>query len=155
MEYQNADIVDLAATSSYSSSEIGSLARELDEFDLMAKDLDVISKPTSERDEYEIYISQNPIQISGSALDWWLHDEQRESWPRLSQMTIDILSIPAMSAEPERVFSGARRTISWDRMQLGQEIIEKVECLKSWMRQNIAVGALNIELDEALGDQID
>ena len=69
MKYQNADIIDLAATSSYSSSEIGSLAHELDECDLMAKDLNVISKPTSERDKYEIYISQNPIQISDSALD--------------------------------------------------------------------------------------
>ena len=40
-------------------------------------------------------------------------------------------------------------------MQLGQEIIEKVECLKSWIHHNIAVGTLNIELDEALDDQID
>ena len=40
-------------------------------------------------------------------------------------------------------------------MQLEQEIIEKIECLKSWMCHNIAVGALNIELDEALDDQID
>ena len=155
MKYQNVNIVDLAATSSYFSSEIESLARELNEFDLMAKNLNVISKPTSERDEYEIYISQNSIQIGGSALDWWLHDEQWESWPQLSQMAIDILSIPAMSTEPERVFSEAQRTISWDRMQLEQEIIEKIECLKSWMHQNIAVGALNIELDEVLGDQID
>src|SRR5436189_5503912 len=107
MKYQNADIVDLAATSSYFSSEIESLARELNEFDLMTKDLDVISKSTSEQDEYEIYISQNFIQISDSALDWWLHDEQQESWPQLSQMAIDILSISVMSAEPERVFSGA------------------------------------------------
>ena len=29
---------------------------------------------------------------------------------------IDILSIPAMSAEPERVFSGCRRTITWQRI---------------------------------------
>ena len=40
-------------------------------------------------------------------------------------------------------------------MQLEQEIIEKIECLKSWMRHNIAVEALNIELDEVLDDQID
>ena len=107
MKYQNVNIVDLAAASSYFFSEIESLACELDEFDLMAKNLDVISKSTSEQDEYEIYISQNFIQISDSALDWWLHDEQRESWPQLSQMAIDILSISVMSAEPERVFSGA------------------------------------------------
>ena len=155
MKYQNVNIIDLAATSSYFFSEIESLAHELNEFDLMTKNLNVISKSTSEQDEYEIYISQNSIQINDSTLDWWLHDEQQESWPQLSQITIDILSISVMSAEPEQMFSGAQRTISWDRMQLEQEIIEKIECLKSWMHQNIAVGALNIELDEALDDQID
>ena len=68
-------------------------------------------------------------------------DDQRKRWPRLSQMAIDILSIPAMSAEPERVFSGARRTVSWERMQLGSESIEETECLKSWMRSNLVVPA--------------
>ena len=57
---------------------------------------------------------------------------------QLSYMAIDILSIPAMSDEPERVFSGARRTISWDRAQLSAETIERVECLKSWYRSNIS-----------------
>ena len=55
-------------------------------------------------------------------------------------MAIDILSIPSMSAEVERVFSGARRTISWERMRLGSERIENNECLKSfiriWMKQD-------------------
>ena len=69
MKYQNVNIVDLAATSSYFFSEIESLAHELNEFDLMTKNLNVISKSTSEQDEYEIYILQNSIQISDSALD--------------------------------------------------------------------------------------
>jgi len=68
------NIADLAAVASYISRKIESLSQELDEFDLMAKDLDVISR-SSEENEYEMYISQNSIQISGSALDWWLHDE--------------------------------------------------------------------------------
>ena len=45
-------------------------------------------------------------------------------------MAIDILSIPAMSDEPERVFSGACYTISWERGQLNPETIEIIECLK-------------------------
>jgi len=49
-------------------------------------------------------------------------------------MAIDILSIPSMSAEVERVFSGARRTISWEQMRLGSERIENNECLKSFIR---------------------
>ena len=65
-------------------------------------------------------------------------------------MAIDILSIPAMSADPERVFSGARRTISWDRMQLGASVIEKGECLKSWIRSGITRGLPAEMLDEYL-----
>ena len=52
-------------------------------------------------------------------------------------MAFDILSIPAMSADAEWVFSGARRTISWDRMLLGAATIEKGECLKSWIQSGI------------------
>jgi hypothetical protein len=45
-------------------------------------------------------------------------------------MAIDILSIPLMSDEPERVFSGGRRMVSWDRAQLEAETIEMREYLK-------------------------
>jgi hypothetical protein len=45
-------------------------------------------------------------------------------------MALDILSIPAMSDELERVFSGACRTISWERSQLDVQTLECIECLK-------------------------
>jgi len=70
-------------------------------------------------------------------------------------MAIDILSIPAMSAESERVFSGARRTISWERSSLGATVVEQTECLKSWIREVVKSGgfttadiALNVEAIE-------
>ena len=69
MKYQNADIINLIATSSYFSSEIENLAHKLNEFDLITKNLNVIDKSTSKQDKYEIYISQNFIQISDSAFD--------------------------------------------------------------------------------------
>jgi hypothetical protein len=52
-------------------------------------------------------------------------------------MAINILSIPPMSDEPERVFSGARHTISWDRGKMKVETIEIRECLKHWKRSGI------------------
>ncbi len=110
-----------------------------DEYDLLAQELDVVGT-MPDADEYETYISQTPIPIDCSPLTWWLRDEQQERYPCLSKMAVDILSIPAMSADPERVFSGARRTISWDRMQLGASTIEKGECLKSWIRSGITSG---------------
>jgi hypothetical protein len=54
-------------------------------------------------------------------------------------MAIDILSIPAMSDEPERVFSRTRRTVSWERAQIGAENLEKVEYLKHWKRSEISL----------------
>jgi len=64
-------------------------------------------------------------------------------------MAIDILSIPAMSAESERVFSGARRTITWERHRLGAEVVEQSECLKSWIRLAIKDGdVINNQLAE-------
>jgi hypothetical protein len=44
-----------------------------------------------------------------------------------------MLLIPAMSAEPERVFSGLKITISDRRCRLGIELIKALECLKSWI----------------------
>jgi hypothetical protein len=48
-----------------------------------------------------------------------------------------------MSDEPERVFLGARRTISWKRGQMEPETLEMTECLKHWKRS----GILNVFLE--------
>lgn len=92
--------------------------------------LKAVARPTSE-DEYEDYNSQEPYDLNKQrALKWWLQDAQRQRWPRLSLIAIDILSIPPISNEPERVFSGARRTVSWNKGQLEPETIKIRECLK-------------------------
>ena len=113
----------------------------LDDYDEIARGLEVVD--LKKVDEYEAYSREKAIPIQTSALDQWLAEERRTAWPRLSQMAIDILSIPAMSDEPERVFSGARRTIPWDRMRLGISNIEKSQCLKSW----IASGLISEEVE--------
>lgn len=91
-------------------------------------------------DELDRYLSE-PLLVSnhGSAIDWWMAPEQRIRLPLLSKMAIDIYSIPAMSAEPERVFSGAKHTITDQRNSLKIETIELLECLKSWFRIGIFI----------------
>jgi len=109
----------------------------LDEFD---KYMQQQATLTLDRDEFDHFINGVPIKLpSGvSSLDWWLQEVNRAAYPSLSRLAIDLLSIPPMSAEPERIFSGARRTISWDRFRLGHHNIERLECMKSWIRTGIA-----------------
>jgi hypothetical protein len=115
--------------------------KDLDAFDRISRKLQNCTRPSSQ-DEYEDYISCDPYDITPTtALSWWLQEQQRKRWPKLSQMAIDILSMPAMSDEPERVFSGARRTISWERAQLDANQVEKGECLKHWLKSDILKGA--------------
>jgi hypothetical protein len=52
----------------------------------------------------------------------------------LSKIALDILSIPAMSADPERLFSSAKLLIRDLRNKLGIDIIEAFECLESWYK---------------------
>jgi len=97
---------------------------------------------TNEVSEYVEYINQPPTKAPApdpnkpddvrrfKPLAWWCEESQQAKWPHLSSLAISILSFPATSAEPERVFSGARRTISWERSQLTPAVIEILECLK-------------------------
>ncbi|KJZ67921.1 hypothetical protein HIM_12690 [Hirsutella minnesotensis 3608] len=110
--------------------------QRLDAFDVLRQRLQVTGE-SSFQDEYESYANADPEPLKGSPLDWWMKEENRERYPCLSKMAMNILSAPPMSAEPERVFSGARRTISWERMRLESANIEKKECLKSWIGSGI------------------
>ncbi|KAK7582910.1 hypothetical protein V3481_012206 [Fusarium oxysporum f. sp. vasinfectum] len=83
-------------------------------------------------DEYKRYYNSEQVYGFTSALAWWLEETQQKTYPSLSKMAVDILSIPAMSAEPERLFSGAKITIKDRRNRLGSDVIEALECLKSW-----------------------
>lgn len=111
-------------------------SQRLDASDLLRQRLQVTGE-SSCQDEYESYANAAPEPLKESPLDWWTKVENRERYPCLSKMAIDILSAPPMSAEPERVFSGARRTISWERMRLESATIERKECLKSWIGSGI------------------
>ena len=99
----------------------------------------------NEDNEYARWNAQRGVEYNAPALFWWCMEEHRQQYPRLSQMALDILSVPAMSDEPERVFSGARRQISWERMRLGPETVEQSTCLKSWIRAGIVNQSADVD----------
>lgn len=90
--------------------------------------------PVKDTDEYSRYLTEPVLPHVTNALQWWI--QQRSQYPALATMAIDILSIPAMSDEPERVFSGARRTVTDLRGSLKASSIEMLESIKSWKRSD-------------------
>jgi len=60
-----------------------------------------------------------------------------DTYPHLSKMALDILSIPAMSAECERVFSSSKLMVTDRRNRLMEDVIEAGECLRAWIRGNV------------------
>ena len=54
-------------------------------------------------------------------------------------MALNILSIPVMSADPERLFSGTKIIVSDRRNRLGIYTIKALECLKSWLKLELLV----------------
>jgi hypothetical protein len=105
-------------------------------FQLTAVEMSTVE---ANQDDIKAFMDGKPIPFEGTPLQWWSRLEQRSQYPRLSQMAIDIFSIPAESAEPERAFSGARRTASWDRLSMSCQNLEKVECIGSWLREGLIV----------------
>lgn len=105
------------------------------ELDLLMKDMEVVPNNMSDDDNFGTFIASSPIRIDCSPLQWWSRTEQKSRYPRLHSMAISILSIPAESSEPERAFSGSRRTCSWDRLSLSCLNIQRIECIGSWIRE--------------------
>jgi hypothetical protein len=110
------------------------------ELDRLRRALAVKPSSITTNDSFDTFINAAPIHISSSdPLEWWCHSMQREAFPRLSRMAIDLLSIPPESTEDERVLSGARRTASWDRLRISCANIEKIECIGNWLRKGFIV----------------
>lgn len=66
----------------------------------------------SENDSTAVINAAPPkLAVGTTALDWWLRQAQRATYPALSKMVINVLAARPMSVESESVFCGSRRTI--------------------------------------------
>ena len=91
-------------------------------------------------DELTAYLRDPITRVRDEPLNlfkWW--DDHKAQYPTLSQMAFDILSIPGMSADCERVFSGAGALVTNRKKRMQEDIIEAIECLRSWWRQQLIV----------------
>lgn len=99
----------------------------------------LISPPVaaSNMDEYEEYCNRkDPEDVNCSnPFAYWL--SKRAVWPRLSQMALDIISIPCMSDEPERIFSLAGVLTASRRARAGSDLIGASLCLADWDKRGV------------------
>ncbi|KAJ6436813.1 putative AC transposase [Purpureocillium lavendulum] len=91
-------------------------------------------------DEYERYLhnfAPADDKYQFNPLSWWRENEMQ--YPNLARMATDLLSIPTMSAETERSFSGAGKMVSPLRTRLDQHSIGMAQSLRSWSREGIVL----------------
>lgn len=116
---------------------------EYEEYLRKAKE-EVLAKlnPQLTTDEYVQYCKEE-VEWADDAIAWWQQPLQQHKYPNLSRMALNILSIPAMSADVERLFSSAGLTLSDRRNRMGEELLEALECLKSWLKlKEFDIGSL-------------
>lgn len=78
----------------------------------------------------QMMIFVNPFQ-------WWR--DHQNTYPNLAQIAFDLFAIPAMSSECERSYCKASYTISARKSNLGNDIVEAGEVLRSWVSANVVV----------------
>jgi len=113
------------------------IERELSCLAAFKKDCDGESRVSlAAVDEYTYWTEHVPVDEDYKCpIAYWV--AYQEKWPRLTRMALDIFSIPAMSDEPERIFSLAGCMVTERRNRLKGDAIQAAQCLKNWYRANI------------------
>ena len=91
-------------------------------------------------DEYTKYCTKprDPFLSTLPPLQWWL--QHKTEYLELTQYAIDVHSIPATSAECERIFSSAGQLLTPRQNCLLDDVVEANECLMAWKRSGLFWG---------------
>jgi hypothetical protein len=107
-----------------------------------------------ETDEYSRWCVEGRVPDVYHPLEFWSKARIKHSYPRLSRMARDLFTIPAMSDEPERVFSSCGNMVIPQRGNLSAEVIEEAQCVKNWMRRGIITNlGATFELVKAIPEE--
>ncbi|KDQ19359.1 hypothetical protein BOTBODRAFT_93384, partial [Botryobasidium botryosum FD-172 SS1] len=74
-------------------------------------------------DQLESYLSQDSFYVD-NPLAYWNDKRSSGTWPELTQMVLDYLTIPATSVDVERAFSYGWQTVSLYRHSLSSQSIQ-------------------------------
>ena len=107
-----------------------------DLLDQIAPQLVTPTRTSSRKDQYAQYLEEpcNKTPI----MEYWRSKESE--WPQLATMAFDLLAVPAMSSECERVFSSCAKQTTPESSRLTGKLLWHQECVKNWQRR----GAIRI-----------
>ena len=91
-------------------------------------------------DQLAQYYAEPPhdksLPVSKSPIPYWI--DKKAVWPQLAAMALDVFSVPAMSDEPERIFSQTGHILSPRRRRLTSKSMQRLMCMKSRLEQGVA-----------------
>ena len=123
------------------------------DFDAFIDEISGASAQSTPDGEFSRYINDTRTSRLDWGKDglfqWW----QTSPYPSLRQWAFDVLSVPAMFAELERVFSQAK-TATTGRYRLGAPMLEAELCLKHWVDAGLYT-IDSLASDEYLSSQSD
>ena len=119
--------------------------------------LDAAVKQVEEHlgDEYEQWkrlpaIAEDDPMAYNPLKYWQLQSRQ---YPSLSKFAIDVLSIPASAADCERTFSELGDMLGTRRLRMKPELINALQCLKSWRQIGLKTPAGGHTIDDIVAIQ--
>jgi hypothetical protein len=130
-EFDAADDADDEPTAKRARRE-----RSPDIFDRHMESIYQNAATTTDSDDFTGYTTgtRSRPQDVPNVIKWWADTERRSP---LARMALDVLSIPAMSTECERLFSSASHLVGTTRYSLHDDTMEQLELMRQWLRQGI------------------
>lgn len=86
------------------------------------------------RDPVDFLLLSTTTTTTSGPLEWWVENSLK--LPILAHLAADILCIPAMSAEVERLFSSVELMLPAARNRLLDDGIEASECILNWHKND-------------------
>jgi len=119
------------------SSPILRQVRPQRERDMYEEFMHMSTDDEEEGSELERYYNLKPPREKVKPIEWWI--ARKTEFQRLSALALDVLAIPAMSADCERAFSNAKFTVTSQRHATDAKTVEELQLMKNWLRSGTVV----------------
>jgi hypothetical protein len=101
------------------------------------------SASADDLDEYERWKRWEPRAEKGSEaannpIQYWI--QQRDRYPRLAQLAIDVISAPASSCDCERMFSELGDLLEPRRRAISPQLLAAIQCVRRWQKAGFGTG---------------